>query len=122
MNTEYIAEMLDFKITSFSVSVDVNIDQVPNCSGDFKGYLCTPSDPKDPTVLTGIDAVFVGLNSGFQITCSAESIFKFEPVPADIQSAVKQFCFPALQDKIIESVQSILKIMGYPVSIQKKNR
>ncbi len=119
MSTEYTVEMLDFRITNLHITANTDLVSVSECTGEFKGFIREPSDPLDPTVLAQIQAHFYSASKEFGITCIAESIYRFSPIPSDWKQEVSSQCMPSFRDKVVDSIQIILKTMGHSVRIQK---
>lgn len=117
MTSNYNIELVKFKIKKINIVSEISSSGHSKINANFKMSINEPLEPSDPTVLLGIDVSIGDDSDELEVKCSADIIFKFDPVPDNWESAVIENCPDLVRKKIIESIQQMLDAMGQPVQL-----
>lgn len=117
MASNYNVELVKFEIKKVDIVSEIGSSGQSKINANFKMSINEPLERNDPTVLLGIDVSIGDDSDELEIKCTADIIFKFDPVPESWESAVIENCPDLVRKEIIGRVQQMLDAMGQHVQL-----
>lgn len=116
----YSVEIIKFTLTNIVIDVELADDRKTDLTVEYKMAFSAPKNPDDPTALLKIKATVNNEDSLLRFSCDGESVVRFDPIPEDIASAIKESCVKMVQEEMLSRIKQILAVMNPGLNFGQK--
>lgn len=110
-------EIIKFVITDITIGINAAPKSKEKLVVKYELSFGSPKDPSDPTALLKIKATVDNQDSLVHLSCLGESIVRFDPIPEDLESAIKENCIKLMQDEMFSRIKQLLNTMNHEFHI-----
>jgi len=116
--SEYKVELVKASITDLSVSVDFQDSSVTKINTSHSAEIYEPTDESDPTALIKAELEMSDPeNEYLSVTCKAEFIVRFEPIPDNRSKVASDLCPAIINKEFARIMTSVLHDMGHELML-----
>lgn len=107
-------ELLSCYINKLSVELNFEENTVGQIQVHNEATVYEPKDETDPTILIMADCSVSDVSGKLlNMTCEAQFIFSFDPIPANRGAAAREHCYKIMHETIIQKTVAVLNGMGH---------
>lgn len=112
--TEISLEIQRKRIRKVHIDISQNLSNGFQLKVESKVQIKTPKVEEDKTALVLMETnISIPDSDDFDITMSAEFLFKFDEILDDYKSVAEERCIPLVQEDLFKSLDNILVEMGF---------
>lgn len=115
----YVTSLVAFRLKEINVTTDFEKPVELSLSFECQAEIKPPHNEDDPTVMLEIEFKTVDNNGKLNVTGTAQSIFKFDPIPTPEkrQDIIVSKCLGEATAKIADSMGHVLEAMGLGITV-----
>lgn len=114
----YSVELLSSHINKLNVDVNFEESTMTQIEVHHSASVYEPKDETDPTILVKADCKIKDPSEALlNMTCEADFVFKFDPIPDNRSSAAAEYCPKIIHDTMAQKAIAILNGMGHKFSL-----
>ena len=117
--SEFNVELLDFKIKKLNINVEWESKEPLEMQASHSARMFEPTDESDPTVLVKADCKITDKDKkDLSIDCSADFVFKINPIPENRGEVASRFCPDIIRATIEKKALEMMNLMGYKINME----